>query len=162
MAPQLVFRTDAPAIKGTRRSVDLIAFDPARDFTVQPWLAQHLDRPIRKGDMIVGGRREEAIGAELLIFGSPLTVYGKLGQTGGRHPRARFVHDVPDARRHARRDAEICGSKAPLEPDKMSGALLELAPGAKTQQVRFAVLANFPGVKVVAGESMLASDPPRA
>jgi putative ABC transport system permease protein len=52
---------------------------------------------------------------------------------------------------------QICGSKAPLEPDRISGVLLELAPGAKTQQVRFSVLANFPGVKVVSGESMLTS-----
>ena len=52
---------------------------------------------------------------------------------------------------------QICGSKAPLEPDKISGVLLELAPGAKTQQVRFSVLAHFPGVKVVSGESMLTS-----
>ena len=33
--------------------------------------------------------------------------------------------------------------------------LIELAPGATIQQVRFAILANFPGVKVVGGESML-------
>ena len=52
---------------------------------------------------------------------------------------------------------QICGTKAPLEPNKLSGVLLELAPGATTQQVRFAVLANFPGIKVVAGESMLTS-----
>jgi putative ABC transport system permease protein len=51
----------------------------------------------------------------------------------------------------------LCGQQAPLAPDKLSGALLQLAPGATSQQVRFAVLANFPGVKVVSGESMLAS-----
>ena len=52
---------------------------------------------------------------------------------------------------------QICGARAPLEPNKVSGALLELAPGATTQQVRFAILANFPSVKVVSGESMLTS-----
>jgi putative ABC transport system permease protein len=52
---------------------------------------------------------------------------------------------------------QICGAKAPLKPNKVSGALLQLAPGATTQQVRFAILANFPGVKVVSGESMLTS-----
>jgi putative ABC transport system permease protein len=57
-APQLVFRTDASGYKGRGEVVDLIAFDPARDITVQPWLAQHLDRPLRKGDVIIGGRRE--------------------------------------------------------------------------------------------------------
>ena len=45
----------------------------------------------------------------------------------------------------------------PLQPGKLSGVLIDLAPGATTQQVRFAILANFPGVKVVAGESTLVS-----
>jgi putative ABC transport system permease protein len=39
----------------------------------------------------------------------------------------------------------------------LSGVLLEIAPGATTQQVRFAALANFPGIKVVSAESMLTS-----
>ena len=156
-APQLVFRTDASGYKGRGEVVDLIAFDPARDITVQPWLAQHLDRPLRKGDVIIGGRREEAIGSELLIFGWPLTVYGKLGQTAvGTHERGLFIAFPTLADMRATMQ-QICGSKAPLEPDKISGVLLELAPGAKTQQVRFSVLANFPGVKVVSGESMLTS-----
>src|SRR5262249_34076302 len=61
-APQLVFRTDASGYRGGD-SIDVIAFDPMDDFTVQPWLEQHLGRPIQKGDVIVGGRRDEALGA---------------------------------------------------------------------------------------------------
>src|SRR5215831_20971365 len=75
VAPQLVFRTDASGYRGGTESVDVIAFDPARDFTVQPWLEQRLRRPIRKGDIIVGAQRADALGAELLLFGKPLTVY---------------------------------------------------------------------------------------
>jgi len=52
---------------------------------------------------------------------------------------------------------QICGKKAPLEPGKLSGVLVELAPGATSQQARFAILANLPGVKVVSNESMLTS-----
>ena len=156
-APQLVFRTDASGYKGRGEVVDLIAFDPGRDFTVQPWLEQKLDRPLRKGDVIVGGRREEALGSELMIFGWPLTVYGKLGKTAvGTHERGLFV-TFPTLKDMRATMQQICGSKEPLEPDAISGVLLELAPGVTTQQVRFAVLANFPGVKVVSGESMLTS-----
>ena len=50
---------------------------------------------------------------------------------------------------------QICGTQALLEPNKISGVLIELAPGATIQRVRFAILANVPGVKVVGGESML-------
>src|SRR5215468_10803974 len=153
-APQLVFRTDASGYRGGD-SIDVIAFDPMHDFTVQPWLEQHLGRPIRKGDVIVGGRRDEALGAELLLFGWPLIVYGKLGKTGvGTHERALFMTFETLAEMRLTMQ-QICGARGPLEPNKVSGALLQLAPGATTQQVRFAILANFPGVKVVSGESML-------
>ena len=155
-APQLVFRTDA---SGYRRgdSVDVIAFDPRHDFTVQPWLEQHLGRPIRKGDVIDGGRRDEALGAELLLFGWPLIVYGKLGKTGvGTHERALFMtfETLAEMRPTMQR---MCGEKDPLVPNKLSGALLQLAPGATSRQVRFAILANVPEVKVVSSESMLTS-----
>ena len=155
-APQLIFRTDASGY-GRGELIDLIAFDPRRDITVQPWLEQHLDRPLREGDVIVGGRREEPLGSELLLFGRPLTVYGKLGKTAvGTHERGLFITFATlDELRDIMR--KICGTKAPLEPNKLSGVLLELAPGATTQQVRFAALANFPDIKVVAGESMLTS-----
>ena len=156
-APQLIFRTDASGYGRWGELIDLIAFDPERDITVQPWLEQHLDRPLRPGDVIMGGRREEPIGSELLLFGRPLTVYGKLGKTAvGTHERGLFItfatlNELRDVMR------QVCGTKAPLEPDKLSGVLLELAPGATTQQVRFAALANFPGIKIVSGESMLTS-----
>jgi putative ABC transport system permease protein len=156
-APQLIFRTDASGYGRGGELIDLIAFDPDRDITVQPWLEQHLDRPLRPGDVIMGGRREEPIGSELLLFGRPLTVYGKLGKTAvGTHERGLFITFATlDELRDVMR--QVCGTKAPLEPDKLSGVLLELAPGATTQQVRFAALANFPGIKVVSGESMLTS-----
>ncbi len=157
VAPQLIFRTDASGYGHGSDLVDLIAFDPARDMTVQPWLEQHLDRPLRQGDVIVGGRREEALGSELLLFGRPLVVYGKLGKTAvGTHERGLFItfETLSDLRQIMQ---QICGMKAALAPNKLSGVLLELAPRATTQQVRFAALANFPGIKVVAGDTMLTS-----
>jgi putative ABC transport system permease protein len=156
-APQLIFRTDLSGYGGRDESVDMIAFDPARDITVQPWLEQRLDRPMRQGDVIVGGRRAEAIGAQLLLFGKPLIVYGRLGKTAvGTHERGLFVSfETMDGLRETIR--QVCGAKAPLEPDKISGVLIELAPGATTRQMRFAILANVPGVKIVGGETMLTS-----
>jgi len=157
VAPQLIFRTDASGYGRSGDLVDLIAFDPARDMTVQPWLEQRLDRPIRRGDLIIGGRRPEALGEELLLFGRPLTVYGKLGKTAvGTHERGLFItfETLAELREIMQ---QICGTKAALEPNKLSGVLLELAPGATTQQVRFAALAHFPGIKIVAGDTMLTS-----
>ena len=154
-APQLMFRTELSGYGARDEPVDLIAFDPARDLTVQPWLDQRLDRPPRQGDVIIGGRRDERLGSEILLFGKPLVVYGKLGKTAvGTHERGLFVsfHTMDGLRATIQ---QICGAKPSLEPDRISGVLIELAPGATTQQVRFAVLANVPGVKIAGSESML-------
>jgi putative ABC transport system permease protein len=157
IAPQLVFRTEASGYGPADEPVDIIAFDPARDLTVQPWLDSRLGRPLRAGDVIIGGRREEPLGSEILIFGRPLTVYGKLGKSAvGTHERGLFIgFSTLDELRTIMQ--QICGKKAALEPDRISGVLIELAPGATGQQARFAVLANLPDVKVVSNESMLTS-----
>jgi putative ABC transport system permease protein len=157
IAPQLVFRTEASGYGAADEPVDIIAFDPARDLTVQPWLDSRLARPFRAGDVIIGGRREEPLGSEILVFGRPLTVYGKLGKSAvGTHERGLFIafSTLDDLRTIMQ---QICGKKAPLEPDRLSGVLVELAPGATGQQVRFAILANLPDVKVVSNDSMLTS-----
>jgi putative ABC transport system permease protein len=157
VAPQLVFRTEASGYGPADEPVDIIAFDPARDLTVQPWIDSRLDRPLRAGDVIIGGRREEPLGSEIIVFGRPLIVYGKLGKSAvGTHERGLFIafSTLDDLRTVMQ---EICGKKAPLEADKLSGVLIELAPGATGQQVRFGILANLPDVKVVSNESMLTS-----
>ena len=59
IAPQLIFRTDASGYGAAHESVDLVAFDPSHDLTIQPWLDERLARPLRRGDIIVGGRRQE-------------------------------------------------------------------------------------------------------
>lgn len=157
IAPQLIFRSNALGSGHHHQTTDLIAFDPGHDITVLPWLEERLDRPMRNGDIIIGGRREEALGAELLLFGKPHIIYGKLGKTAvGTHEYSLFMtFETFGALRVAIQQIE--GAKAPPETDKLSGVLIELAPGATTKQVRFAILANFSNVKVVAGESMLSS-----
>ena len=157
IAPQLVFRSELSGYGQRNEPIDVIAFDPARDITVQPWLDTRLGRPMQPGDVIVGGRRDERLGSQLRLYGQPLVVYGRLGRTAvGTHERGLFVtFETMEGLRGAIQ--QICGTKAPLEPNKLSGVLLELEPGATPQQVRFAILANFPGVAVVSGESMLTS-----
>jgi hypothetical protein len=86
-----------------------------------------------------------------------VVIYGRLGKTAvGTHERGLFITFETLAQLREIMQ-QICGTKAALEPNKLSGVLLELTPGATTQQIRFAALANFPGIKVVAGDTMLTS-----
>ena len=102
IAPQLVFRTEASGYGPADEPVDIIAFDPARDLTVQPWLElsprpaaargrRHHRRPPRGAARLGDPRLRQA--ADRLR---------QARQIRGRHPRARTFHRL----RHARRPAD--------------------------------------------------------
>ena len=146
IAAQKIVRVEHSGIGSHHESADLIGFEPAQDFTVQPWLGEKLNRPLQSGDVILGTARDGVLGSQLLIFGKPHVVYGRLGRTGvGTHERGVFMS-------FATLDAlgEAIGGHgakpAVLTPGKVSGFLAELAPGATPLQARFAILSNVKGV----------------
>jgi putative ABC transport system permease protein len=154
-APQRYFAL--PVAGGPHEEEGLIAFDPARDFTVLPWLEEKLDRPLRSGDVIVGGRRGEAVGGEVRLFGRAFPVYGRLALTGvGPFERSLFVSfetaaDVAAAAREKTGRAVLDAS-----PGRASAVLVRLRAGATPEQFRFAA-ARLPGVQVVAGNGLSTS-----
>lgn len=156
IAPQRVFRTTQSGIGGHGEAVDLIGFDPQRDFTVQPWIAERLSRPMGPQDVIVGAARALPLGAEIVIFGTPFRVYGKLSPTGaGTHERGIFL-DAASLLGLAPAVQARTGTVPPmLEPTRVTGFLVEIAPGGTELQVRFALLSRLSGIKVVTGASLL-------
>jgi putative ABC transport system permease protein len=133
---------------------DLIAFDPVSDFTVLPWLAEKLDRPFRRGDVILGGRRLESLGNEVRLFGQTFPVYGKLALTGvGPFERALFVS--PDTAVDVGAAARKTTGRNLLntDTDRYSALLVRLNLGATPEQFRFAA-ARVPGIQVVAGNGL--------
>lgn len=151
-APQKIARVEHSGIGSHHELVDLIGIDPARDFTIQPWLKEKLGRDLRAGDVILGAGRDAPLGSQLLIFGKPHIVYGKLGRTGvGTHERGVFM-SIATLEALA---ASMPQRPAVLAPGKVTGFLVELAPGATALQARFAILSAVKGARVVTGDSSL-------
>ena len=155
VAAQKIVRVEHSGIGSHHETADLIGFQPDRDFTVQPWLSEKLNRPLQQGDVILGAARDGVLGVQLLIFGKPHVVYGRLGRTGvGTHERGVFMSFAT-----LEALSEAIGGHgtkpAALAPGKVSGFLAELAAGATPLQARFAILSNVKGVKVVAGDTTL-------
>jgi putative ABC transport system permease protein len=160
------------------QAANLIAFDPAHDFSVLPWLEE------RQGGaadgLIAGGRLAARLGTTLSVCGMPLRVHGRLGKTGvGPFDESYFIsfqtlanivafcrgsdapasttsvpsskpEDAPSVADHA----SLCSPDLPL--DRVSAFLLQLSPGAKVDEVKFA-LARLPDIKVVEGNNVLTS-----
>ncbi len=151
-APQKIARVEHSGIGSHHELVDLIGIDPALDFTIQPWLREKLGRELQAGDVILGAGRDAPLGSQLLIFGKPHVVYGKLGRTGvGTHERGVFMSFAT----LETLAASMPQRPAVLAPGKVTGFLIELAPGATSLQARFAILSAVKGAKVVTGDSSL-------
>ncbi|HEY6993609.1 MAG TPA: ABC transporter permease, partial [Xanthobacteraceae bacterium] len=159
---------------------NLIAFDPAHDFSVLPWLEPN--RGGAAGGLIAGGRLPAQVGTTLSVCGMPLRLDGQLGKTGvgpfdesyfvsfrtlddivafcrGSSTHARAKPAAPPTPQEAAaaagmNHAELCSPDLP--PDRVSAFLLQLAPGAKAEDVKFG-LARLPDVKIVEGNAVLTS-----
>jgi putative ABC transport system permease protein len=155
VAPQTLLRVPDPGSEHGG-SVDVIAFDPGRDFTVLPWLATAPDRGLGRGEVLLGGRREERVGDSIAICGAELTAYGQLESTGvGPLDRGLLVTYETAADLAAACRGRVGGGFA-YDPDRVSALLVLLAEGTTPERVRFAV-AQRPGLKVVSGGSLVTS-----
>src|SRR5215475_7459345 len=154
-APQKILRVQHSGIGDHHEAVDFVGFDPNRDLTIQPWLAEKINRPLQADDVILGAGRAAPLGSQVLIFGKPHIVYGRLARTGvGIHERGVFLPLAAfDAM--ARQIPGGEGAPAVAAPGKVTGFLVQLAPDATTLQARFSILSSLKGVKVVTGDSTL-------
>ena len=158
------------------RTANLIAFDPAHDFSVLAWLAERQPGPL--DGLIAGGGLGARLGETLTVCGMPLRIHGRLEKTGvGPFDESYFLGfdalaDIvsfcrasgarnaaaaparPEDGRPAMDHADVCSPDLPL--DRVSAFLLRLSPVARAQEVKFA-LAGLPDVKIVEGNSVLTS-----
>jgi putative ABC transport system permease protein len=156
---------------------NVIAFDPAQDFTVVSWLENRLPGSISTSDLIVGDRLPGQLGQNISLCGKPLGIYGRLGKTGvgpfdesyfltfgglsdliafcrGSGAKAGAQSGTPGGAGLEHVGPNLCPTDLP--PNRASVFLLQLSPGARIEQVKFA-LAQLPDVKVVEGDSVLTS-----
>jgi len=154
------------------RGFNLIAFDPATDFTVTRWLRGDRSAPVGVSDLIAGAAVPGAAGESLSVCRQPLDVHGRLGRTGvGPFDESYFISfaglDMLAALcgndtqlRALRSDAAHAGhpAEAVCMPDyvhgRVSAVLLELDAGAHADQVKFAI-SRIAGVEVVEGNPIL-------
>src|SRR5512135_3459093 len=62
--------------------VFLVAFDPATDFTVKPWLEKNLKKPLGLREIITGREIPVIVGDSIPFFGTVFRVAGTMEATG--------------------------------------------------------------------------------
>lgn len=168
VAPQRLVRAGAEG-----RAIDLIAYDPRLDFTVEAWLPEGERASPGAQDMLAGERAPQKVGETLSICGRNLSITGRLGHTGvgpfdesyfvtvdalaqlieaaQQARRARDRSDSPgDAQRHEHHAGAPPECLPNLRSDRVSAYLLQLSRGASLEQARFAI-GQIPEIKIVTG-----------
>ncbi len=152
VAPQTIYKVSMMAGMPMHK-VNLIAFDPAHDFTVIPWLQEHLPRGLQTGDLICGGRLTDKIGDEVEPCSSAANIYGKLGRSGVGPFDESYFTTYATIESLAKSESSCMPS---FQPNHISALLVRINFGATPEQVRFA-LARFPGIKVITGANIVTS-----
>jgi putative ABC transport system permease protein len=159
-APQRLVRI---AVEG--RGFNLIAFDPATDFTVQIWAREQRPTPMGVTELLAGNRVPGKTGETLSVCRRPMEIHGRLSRTGvGPVDESYFItfEGLDFLAALCRQDPTLKQSDhaamclPDYVPGKVSAVLLQLAPNARAEQVKFAI-SQIAGVKVVEGNALLTS-----
>ncbi len=155
IAAQTIYRIPM-MVHMPEHKANLIAFDPASDFTVMPWLQTKLPRVMKAGDLIAGARRDEAIGEELEPCATTATVYGKLARSGVG-PLDDSLFATYDTAAYLAQGKIAGVSTIPtFDRQRCSAIFVRLAFGTTPEQMRFAI-SQIAGVKVITGATIVTS-----
>lgn len=135
---------------------NLIAFDAKSDFTVLPWLKEKLAREMRKGDLIVGARVDQALGEELEPCDQAATIYGKLGRSGVGPLDDSMFATYETAQYLAQGKINGASAIPAFDRNRCSAILVRLALGTTPEQVKFAI-SQIDNVKVITGTTIVTS-----
>lgn len=135
--------------------VFLVAFDPASDFTIAPWLEKNVKKPLNGNEVITGRSVPVVAGDTIPFYGTPFTVVGTLEPTGMKF----FDHTVFMTMDAAYAMAANSKSKAvqsiSIETDKISAVLAKVQSDYTPDRVAIKIEHDIDGVKAIASDEVL-------
>jgi putative ABC transport system permease protein len=136
-----------------------VAFDPASDFTVRPWLDQNLGigSSLKLGEVVGGQYIFMPAGMENIeLYGYLLSLKGNMAATGTGLDQSIFMTFET-----AQDVARISKTRAvkPLEipPDQISAVMVKIRPDANQRQVAVDILRSIPGVTPIQSSELFQS-----
>lgn len=143
-SPQRYLSSLANASCCSLSEVFIVAFDPATDFTVTPWLPRALGGALERGDAVGGARVHLPDGEDRIrLYGYPVRLAANLSPTGTGLDQTIFLtfqtaREVAWASRWAEKTLD-------LPPASISAVLVRLAPGSDAGAVSAAIMRAVPG-----------------
>ena len=150
VSPQLFLSTMRGASCCSVSDMFMIAYDPATDFTIRPWLEKNLERALGLGEAVGGRYVIIPEGREnILIYGYEIELVGNLEPTGSGLDQSMFF-TFDTALQIAERSPMQAERELVIAPDSISAAMVRLRTGVDPQAVAAQIEATVPGVSAIA------------
>ena len=157
VAPQIYLSTmkDAPCCAVSEMFV--VVYDPATDFTVEPWLERELGRDLGLGEAI-GGRYVFVPPGEQKIemYGYYVDLKGNMEPTGTNLDQTMFLN-MDTAREMARASKTQAMEELIIPVKSISTLLIRVAPTASPDYVATTIAKQVSGVTPLVGLSLFSS-----
>ncbi len=146
VSPQLYLATLTGAACCSVSNMFIIAYDPATDFTIRPWLEKRLVDGLDRGEVVAGQHISATEGDQnISVYGYLVTLKANLEPTGTGMDQTMFMSF--DTARDIARLSKTQADKPLVIPERsISAALVKLQPGADSQDVAVRILQAMPGV----------------
>jgi putative ABC transport system permease protein len=146
VSPQIYLATLVGADCCSVPEMFMVAYDPATDFTVRPWLDRELPEGLAVAE-VLGGQYISATEANdgLLVYGALLWLKGNLEATGTGLDQSLFF--TLDTAHEIARISETRGREPLVIPvGEVSAVLLKTAPDANNEDIAVEIYRTIPGV----------------
>ncbi|MHB8867923.1 MAG: ABC transporter permease [Thermoleophilia bacterium] len=155
-SPQLFLASLEGASCCSASNMFVVAYDPASDFTVSPWLQSKLGTGLAEGEVVGGSLIEALPELGIKLYGSWLQVRATLEPTGTSLDQTVFL-TFATAKEVARLSVTQAEKPLLVPPDSISAVMVKLAPGAERAQVAAAITAQVPEVTLIESADLFGS-----
>jgi putative ABC transport system permease protein len=134
--------------------VQMIAIDPATDFTVSAWLVENPGVKLGEDDIIIGNNIIQDVGKDLMFYGHNFHVVGILDQTGMGVDNSVFTR-FEDAYVMAEESETKAVKKLTIPKGMVSVVLVKVDPGTSPSVVAAEIERQVPGTRTILPDGLL-------
>ena len=154
VSPQIYLSTLRGAVCCAVPDLFLVAYDPETDFTLHPWLQNHLPNGLSTGNAIGGSLIFIPDGGDsIAIYGYGVGLQGNLEPTGTNIDQSMFF-TMDTAQKIAETSITKAEQRLEIPSGKISAVMVKVGLGADPKQVATAIRQNIPGVSAVESSNL--------
>lgn len=135
----------------------LVAFDPASDFTITPWLEKNLKKPLSGNEVITGRGMPVIAGDQISFFGTLFRVVGTMEPTGIKFFDQSIFMTMDAAYKMAQDSQTKSMQPISLSKDEISTVLVRTEDGIAPDRVAIRIEHDVDGVKAMASDEVIST-----